>query len=131
MAISSKRGYFHAIDGRMRFAVEGVKGCPATAREVEGRLRLITGVHQVSANPKTGNVLVLYDSQETSHDAMVAQLRELGYLQQTQTGIKTHAAIHALAGGGGNGGQLARELAGIVACGLAEFAVKRALVALI
>src|SRR5581483_12298915 len=47
--------------GRVRLAVDGLQGKPDRAGEVEARLSRLAGVKVVSANTRTGNVLVLFD----------------------------------------------------------------------
>jgi len=57
--------YLHALEGRLRIKLVDVKGHAARARDVEERVRELPGVDLATANPVTGNVLVLYDVQRT------------------------------------------------------------------
>ena len=71
--------YLHGLAGRLRVEVPAVKRSAATARNVENLLQ-ITGVRQASANPWTGNVLVLYDTERTTQEAILAILEREGFL---------------------------------------------------
>ena len=84
--------YIHALNGRLRIKVAEVKGSPVKALEVERRLRTVDGVSHVTANPTTGNVLVLYAPERIAQHDVIDALRRLGYLQQG-------GAVQAAAGG--------------------------------
>jgi hypothetical protein len=51
----------HALPGRVRLKVAGVKGNPGLAGKVRKKLAAVPGIRQVEANPVTGNVLIHYD----------------------------------------------------------------------
>lgn len=51
----------HALPGRIRFKLDGLKGNPARARELEARLATVRGMHRVQANSLTGSVVARYD----------------------------------------------------------------------
>lgn len=51
----------HASPGRIRLKVDNVKGDPQKARDVEGKLRTVTGIRSADANPLTGSLLLTYD----------------------------------------------------------------------
>jgi hypothetical protein len=53
--------YIHALEGRLRIKLPKIKRAAIKAREVERHLQQLTGVEEVSANPTTGNVLILYN----------------------------------------------------------------------
>ena len=72
--------YCHILDGRIRIKVPEVKGSHAMAGEVEGELAKLNGVAHVKANPLTGNVLVLFDSQVINHYHVVAVIKDLNCL---------------------------------------------------
>jgi copper chaperone CopZ len=72
--------YVHALDGRLRIRVVGLERSATTARLIEERLRSVDGVTSVHANPRTGNVLVLYDAQVTGRNEITAVLHALGVL---------------------------------------------------
>jgi manganese/zinc-transporting P-type ATPase C len=48
--------------GRVRFGTPGLRGRPALAVAVEDNVDTVTGVRQVHAYPRTGNVVVWYDA---------------------------------------------------------------------
>ena len=90
----------HALEGRLRIKVPKVKGAAGEAQEVEHHLRQSAGVEYVSANPTTGNVLILYNPRLTAQEDIVSSLKEFGYLshprpadipgtgsRSTQTGV--------------------------------------------
>ncbi len=74
--------YIHALDGRLRIELVGVKGSPTRALEIESRLRRYPGIHDVSANPVTGNVLILYDPVRLAQHEVIETLRSLGLLRE-------------------------------------------------
>ncbi len=74
--------YIHALDGRLRIKLVEVKGSPSKALEIESRLREYPGIHQVSANPVTGNVLILYDPVKLAQHEVLDTLRSLGLLRE-------------------------------------------------
>jgi GH43 family beta-xylosidase len=76
--------YFHAIEGRMRIYMAGVKGSPSKAREIADRLGCCYGINNVNANPVTGNVLITYDSNRISQWDILGTLREMGYLGERE-----------------------------------------------
>ncbi len=74
--------YIHALEGRLRIKASQVKGAPARALEVESRLRQVDGIDHVTANPTTGNVLILYNSCRIAQHEVLDSLRTLGCLQE-------------------------------------------------
>jgi copper chaperone CopZ len=80
--------YVHALEGRLRIKVPEVKGAPLKAREIEGHLSLCPGVEEVSANPITGSVLVLYNPRLIGQEEIILAFKEIGYLEETTP--KTH-----------------------------------------
>ena len=81
--------YVHALEGRLRIKVPEVRGATDTAREIESRLRALPAVDQATANPVTGNVLVLYDPRRITHAQIVDLLRSWGCL----TGVAPGATV--------------------------------------
>ena len=75
--------YLHALDGRMRIKINAVKGSPATAAEITGYLLSSRGIDEVNANSITGNVLILYDTSQSSQEVILQLLNDAGYLQKT------------------------------------------------
>jgi hypothetical protein len=51
----------HVLPGRVRLKASPVKGDPALAHQVQTKLRDVSGVHEVQANPLTGSILLLVD----------------------------------------------------------------------
>lgn len=78
--------YIHALEGRLRIRIPRVKGAAGEAQEVERHLRQFTGVENVSANPVTGNVLILYNPRLIEQGRIFSFLREKGYLTQPHPG---------------------------------------------
>ncbi len=74
--------YVHALEGRLRIKIPEVKGAPLKGREIEGHLNLCHGVDEVSANPITGSILVLYNPRLISQEEIILSLKELGYLEE-------------------------------------------------
>jgi hypothetical protein len=112
--------YIHALEGRLRIKVAGVKGTPAGASRVEAHLRSVDGILEVIANPMTGNVLVLYDPGTTHQDAIVGALRALGCLPYKSPGTERASEP-----------QLLLRVARVVAQAATEAALQQALTALI
>jgi copper chaperone CopZ len=82
MAVQLASTYMHALDGRLRIKVSGVKGAPVRALTLEGELRAVDGVKHVEANPMTGNVLILYSSDRIGQHEVIGALQRLGCLQE-------------------------------------------------
>ena len=74
--------YVHALEGRLRIKLPKIKRALREALEVELRLQQVTGVEEVSANPTTGNVLILYNPRILKQGEIISFLMELGYLSQ-------------------------------------------------
>jgi hypothetical protein len=81
--------YLHAIEGRARVKIPGIKGSPARARDLERRLSLCAGVRTVKANPTTGNALILYEEAVISLDAIQGRISDW----VSQHGLASH--VHA------------------------------------
>jgi len=56
----------HAIPGRVRLRIPGIKGQPALAREIERQLAGLTVVRRVEVSAVTGSVLVVYDPADSA-----------------------------------------------------------------
>jgi hypothetical protein len=69
--------YWHILDGRIRIKVPEVKGSHTMAGEMESQLAKLKGVAHGKANPLTGYVLVLFDSQVISHYQVFAVINDL------------------------------------------------------
>src|ERR671923_1535809 len=73
--------YLHVLDGRLRIKLPKVKGAPHRALAVEQLLLGLDGVTDVTANPTTGNVLVLFASAVIGQHDIIAALQKTGYLR--------------------------------------------------
>ena len=113
--------YLHALEGRLRIKVPGVKGSPHMASEVEELLSSVGGIDAAEANPRTGNVLVLYDSSRLTHGDIIETLRTAGFF----TGRHQHhdAPLHSNAS--------SDTLAQVIFRASFEFALQRLITALI
>jgi len=78
--------YIHALEGRLRIKVPGIKGSPVRAGELEKQVKWQPGIDYIKANPTTGNVLVYYDSQKIGQKRILKAMQELGYLQFSNSG---------------------------------------------
>ncbi len=90
--------YVHALEGRLRIKIPEVKGAPLKAREIERHLASCAGVEEVSANPITGSVLVLYNPRLIGQEEIIFAFQEIGYLE----GSTPRAS-------GGTGGNITHE----------------------
>ena len=100
--------YFHAIDGRMRIGIPGVKGSWTKAQELKDRIINYQGINDVRPNPTTGNVLIVYDPQRISQYDVLKSLYELGYLQD---GRSIAAGLQAISADGSDWGSALVRLA--------------------
>jgi hypothetical protein len=74
-------GYCHALEGRLRLYIPEVKRAPQRALFVDMLLGSMDGVIRSSANPTTGNVLVLFDPDSLAHEDIIVVLRNAGCLR--------------------------------------------------
>lgn len=72
--------YLHVLDGRVRIKIPAIKGAPQRALALEQRLLALDGINSVTANPTTGNVLILFEAPIISHNDIIAAIQKLGYL---------------------------------------------------
>lgn len=78
--LDSLKGEFellHFIPGRVRIRFHRLKGSPALAEEVRGRLLAIEGIRSVDTNPVTGTVLLRYDPARIQWESVLSVAREL------------------------------------------------------
>ncbi len=109
--------YIHALNGRLRIKIPELKGNPMMARELEDNFNLLTGMHQVSANPVTGSLLFIYDPHLLDQEEIFAALEEAGHARH-------HSAAAAHSG-------MVETITSTVASGLMEMALTRLVGALI
>ena len=74
--------YLHVMDGRLRVKIPATKRSMSKALAVEQVIGSLPGISRVAANPTTGNVLVLFDSAQLTHDQILSALKNAGYLQE-------------------------------------------------
>jgi hypothetical protein len=72
--------YLHILAGRVRIKIPEIKGAPHQALTLEQHLRQDTGIHHVTANPQTGNVLILFDAKALNHHDILVRIQGSGYL---------------------------------------------------
>lgn len=77
--------YLHVMDGRLRVKIPETKRSVSKALHVEQVIRALPGITRVTANPTTGNVLVLFDSAQLTHDEILSVLKEADYLREQST----------------------------------------------
>ena len=94
--MTSLSPYLHVLDGRLRIKLPQVKGAPQRARAVEQLLRGLVGVTEVTANPITGDVLVLFTSAVTSQHAIIAALQHTGYLRHAHTAEQSQTSLMSI-----------------------------------
>ncbi len=80
--------YLHVLDGRLRIKLPQVKGAPQRALAIEQLLLGLDGVTDVTANPTTGNVLVLFTSAVISQHDIIAALQKTGYLSDDHEAMR-------------------------------------------
>jgi Heavy metal associated domain 2 len=93
--------YVHAINGRIRVKVPEVKRSLKFARRIEDWLGSMEGIHEVRANPVTGNVLILHDPDRIAGREILGALIAAGYMgmgiaaADEPTGEETAAVLAA------------------------------------
>jgi len=117
--------YVHALHGRLRIKLPGLKGNPMRAQEIENQFNLMTGMQQVSANPVTGSLLFIYDPHLLKQEEIGAVLREMGYFRDHSRG-----QISFLGSASGTHG-VVEKITTTLASGLMEVALTRLVGALI
>jgi hypothetical protein len=66
----------HAIPGRVRLKVAGLKANPSLGLTIQKRLRTVPGIRTVETKPLTGSILVLFDSEAVTAPASLLTLSE-------------------------------------------------------
>lgn len=100
----------HAVPGRIRIAVAGVKANLEAAKSLELLLGGCPGVEHVKASSITGNVLVRYSTRSASASDVIRHIIEMGFTPVVESQVKHHlpsrnAAIAEI------GKKIAKELA--------------------
>jgi copper chaperone CopZ len=88
--------YLHVLDGRVRIKLPQVKGAPQRALAVEQLLLGLDGVTDVTANPTTGNVLVLFTSAVTGQHDILAALLKTGYLSDDHAAAQSRKSLTSM-----------------------------------
>lgn len=86
--------YLHVMDGRLRVKVPEMKRSVQKAAHVEEIIGLLDGVIRVTANPTTGNVLVLFHADRVTHAEILAALRKADYLRVPAPAPSFHLPTH-------------------------------------
>jgi copper chaperone CopZ len=122
--------YSHVTPGRLRIKIHQMKGSQEIALGIERILKGVDGVNSVRANPLTGNALVLFDPSDLSHTDVIEILVKHGYLRKPQktvgAQIKRSSVKQIL-----HPEYIGKAIADVVLQTAVEFAVKRALLALV
>ncbi|MGE3542009.1 MAG: HMA2 domain-containing protein [Candidatus Tectimicrobiota bacterium] len=72
--------YLHLLEGRLRIKIPELKGAQSRALALAQRLEQLEGIDAVTANPTTGNVLILFNSAQLEHRAIIRAIQQCGYL---------------------------------------------------
>jgi hypothetical protein len=72
--------YLHHLPGRVRIRAAGLKRNPARGRALKQWLESLPGVSRVEVNPVTGSVLIHYCIGATDGNALIAKIREHGWI---------------------------------------------------
>ena len=83
----------HALPGRVRLKIPGVKDNPNLARQAQEKLVRVPGIQGVEANPATGSLLILYDL------ALLASVETLGPLGEIFAELFPEVALEEVAAG--------------------------------
>jgi hypothetical protein len=127
--LNRSSGYLHVLDGRIRVKISEVKRSPRHAEAIERRFRDVEGIDQVVANPMTGNVLIVYNSDRIEQRRVFDLLMDCGWLPAA-----VNHGRSLLTGDIGVNiatSDLGREIAGKLATALMQAAVKKLVVGLI
>jgi copper chaperone CopZ len=114
--------YLHVMDGRLRVKIPETKRCASKALHVEQVIGSLPGITRVTANPTTGNVLVLFDSAQLTHDEILSALKEADYLQEQAVAPSFQFAFTA---------RMVDTVSHAVARSVAEALMERAILALL
>jgi hypothetical protein len=142
--LASRTDYFHLIPGRMRIQVPELRRSQATAEQLEAVLAGLEGVVCAQANPLTANLLVHFDASRIGADEIVDRILDLGLLRpgaaRRESRPRSTRGVQCPSCGERFTPQrsepfgredLARGLLGWIASNALEFALKRAVLALL
>jgi hypothetical protein len=123
--VNARAVHLHALDGRLRIKITALKGSPQKAQEIERRFQTCEGITQVTANPVTGSVLILYDSQQIKQGEILDMLKSQGCLPENGTARAVAKNVVETQPGFGH------ELVQTVVLSTMEFALQRLVYTLI
>jgi len=123
--VNARAAYLHALDGRLRIKVAAVKGSLQTAREIERQFQACYGITQVTANPITGSVLILYDAHQIKQGEILDILKSQGCLPENGTAQAVAKNVTAAQQG------FSQELVQVLVRSTMEFALQRLVYTLI
>jgi len=123
--VNARAAYLHALDGRLRIKVAAAKGSLQTAREIERQFQACYGITQVTANPITGSVLILYDAHQIKQGEILDILRSQGCLPENGTAQAVAENVTAAQQG------FSQELVQVLVRSTMEFALQRLVYTLI
>lgn len=102
--------YFHHVPGRIRIRSRQFRANLALARELEGRLTQIEGVHEVRVNERNGSITIQYEADGETGSAIVAVLAAAGFVPNGQV-----AQMPAASGDGDLVATFSKAIVGAVA----------------
>jgi copper chaperone CopZ len=94
--VTSISPYLHVLDGRLRIKLPHVKGSLQRALAVEQLVLGLDGVTDVTANPTTGNVLVLFTPAVIGQHDIIAALQKTGYLSDDHNSVQSRKSLTSM-----------------------------------
>jgi hypothetical protein len=76
---------FHVTPGRVRVRSLAMRRDAARARRAEIDLAALPGITLARVNPTTGSVLLLFDTEQWTAEALLGHLQRQGYLEADRT----------------------------------------------
>jgi copper chaperone CopZ len=119
--------YIHHIPGRLRVRSAAIKRNEIRAEALKRLLAGTEGVASTEVNTLTGSVVIRYDPERASGQALADMLRDRGYLTSSSMAGTGGPRMALPAFGGEIGGMVARKVAAYAI----ETAVERSVVALV
>jgi len=72
--------YRHSLEGRLRIKISAVRAAPERAARLKEHFAGVAAMHEVQANPITGNVLFVYDPTSIRERDIMRMLQRLGWI---------------------------------------------------
>lgn len=82
----------HAVPGRLRIKIPGMRRNVRLAQEVNHRLNSLFGVESTSANTLTGSVIVCYDPEVITPSTILTFLSRENYIDSTKAVVNEQPA---------------------------------------